>query len=70
MRIKKLFVNLGAKQLDHQNAMENFNENDILTFSREIPSPLAVPASSILKRKLSDSSDGEGISPCAKVGIF
>lgn len=44
------------------------NEEDILTFSREIPSPLAVPSSGILKRKLSVTDDS--YSPCPKVSKY
>lgn len=47
--------------------IEEIGEEDILTFSREIPSPLALPRSSILKRKLSDLAEPESFSPLAKV---
>ncbi|KAK9889702.1 hypothetical protein WA026_007085 [Henosepilachna vigintioctopunctata] len=40
------------------------NIEDVLTFSREVPSPYALPSSGILKRKLTDLE--EGLSPCAK----
>ncbi|XP_057651476.1 telomere-associated protein RIF1-like [Diorhabda carinulata] len=66
LRIKKLMNNIGQQQRFQEEAVENLNENDLLTFSREIPSPFAVPRSSILKRKFSDTSDGEGVSPCPK----
>ncbi|CAG9861861.1 unnamed protein product [Phyllotreta striolata] len=45
---------------------EAYTESDILTFSREIPSPYAVPKSSILKRKMCDGADNDGYSPCPK----
>ncbi|XP_050498915.1 telomere-associated protein RIF1-like isoform X1 [Diabrotica virgifera virgifera] len=64
LRIKRLMNNVGQKQ-NVPEVTETFNEEDILTFSREIPSPLAVPRSSILKRKFTDSSDTEN-SPCPK----
>ncbi|XP_072379497.1 uncharacterized protein [Diabrotica undecimpunctata] len=65
LRIKRLMNNVGQKQ-NVPEVTETFNEEDILTFSREIPSPLAVPRSSILKRKFADSSDTESNSPCPK----
>ncbi|CAH1260676.1 unnamed protein product [Diabrotica balteata] len=65
LRIKRLMNNVGQKQ-NVPEVTETFNEEDILTFSREIPSPLAVPRSSILKRKFGDSSDTESNSPCPK----
>lgn len=39
---------------------------DILTFSREVPSPLAVPSSSILKRKLAETDESYLPSPKRK----
>ncbi|KAG5866396.1 hypothetical protein JTB14_025987 [Gonioctena quinquepunctata] len=62
-RIRKLMSILSPKQTI--DLAEEINEDDILTFSREIPSPLALPKTSILKRKYSDTSDAEG-TPCAK----
>lgn len=45
---------------------DEINQEDILTFTREVPSPLAVPRTSILKRKHPETVE-EGMSPCAKV---
>lgn len=65
-RIKRLMSNFNQKGNSEEVAAD-VKEEDLLTFSREVPSPMAVPRSSILKRKISDSSDSDGISPCAKV---
>lgn len=64
-RIKRLMHSLQVQPSVEK--IEEVGEEDILTFSREIPSPLAVPRNSILKRKLSDIGDPDSISPVAKV---
>lgn len=66
-RIKKLMYGLHAKSVIEK--MEEVNEDEILTFTREIPSPLAVPRNSILKRKFSETGDVDSVSPAAKVRI-
>ncbi|KAJ8959872.1 hypothetical protein NQ318_011607 [Aromia moschata] len=64
-RIKRLMLGMNQKpSLD--DLLGDVKEEDILTFKREVPSPLAVPRGSILKRKLSDTSDSDGVSPCPK----
>lgn len=45
---------------------EDYRKEDVLTFSREVPSPLAIPRSSILKRKHPDTPE-DGTLPSAKV---
>ncbi|CAH1156235.1 unnamed protein product [Phaedon cochleariae] len=68
-RIKRLMSHFGPKRAmggPAEEEEEEIDEGDILRFTRDIPSPLAVPRSGILKRKLSDVSDGDGFSPCAK----
>ncbi|KAL1497413.1 hypothetical protein ABEB36_008390 [Hypothenemus hampei] len=62
-RIKKLMANM--KQSSQPEITEEMSQEDLLTFTREIPSPLAIPRTGILKRKHPESLD-EGISPCAK----
>ncbi|XP_030763530.1 telomere-associated protein RIF1-like [Sitophilus oryzae] len=62
-RIKKLMSNVMANSFEE--VTTNVSQDDILTFTREVPSPLAVPRSSILKRKHSDTTD-DGLSPCPK----
>lgn len=62
-RIKKLMSNVMANSFEE--VTTNVSQDDILTFTREVPSPLAVPRSSILKRKHSDTAD-DGLSPCPK----
>ncbi|XP_018560984.1 telomere-associated protein RIF1 [Anoplophora glabripennis] len=64
-RIKKLMSNFNQNPSSEE-ASRDVKEEDLLTFSREVPSPMAVPRSSILKRKMSDGSESDGISPCAK----
>lgn len=64
-RIKRLMHGLQTKPIVEK--IEEVGEDDILTFTREIPSPLAVPRNSILKRKLSDTDDLDAISPVTKV---
>lgn len=68
-RIKKLMSNFNHKP-NTEEITGDLKEEDLLTFSREVPSPMAVPRSSILKRKISDSSDSDGISPCPKVSDY
>nr|CAI5862876.1 unnamed protein product [Callosobruchus analis] len=67
-RIMRLMSNFNQKpQVAGEKGEDNDVRNeDLLTFSREVPSPLAVPRSSILKRKLSDSTDSDGLSPASK----
>lgn len=60
IRMKKLFTN---GQLTK--TKQDVETDDILTFSRDVPSPLEVPKSSILKRKHSELAD-DSQSPCAK----
>ncbi|XP_076266425.1 uncharacterized protein LOC143200054 [Rhynchophorus ferrugineus] len=62
-RIKKLMSKV-KRPSDSDDAMATVSQEDILTFSREVPSPLALPRSSILKRKYSETE--ESLSPCAK----
>ncbi|CAH0556053.1 unnamed protein product [Brassicogethes aeneus] len=50
------------------NLQEEFDKEDledVYRFTRPVPSPLAVPKSGILKRKISDVTDDESL-PCAK----
>lgn len=64
-RIKRLMHGLQTKPVVEK--IEEVCEEDILTFTRDLPSPLAVPRNSILKRKFSDTNDSDSISPLAKV---
>lgn len=50
-------------------SLEEYKEEDVLTFSRDVPSPLAIPRSSILKRKQPDTPEDETL-PCAKVSLY
>lgn len=63
-RIKKLMSKF--KPNSKTESLEEYRKEDVLTFSREVPSPLAIPRSSILKRKHPDTPE-DGTSPCAKV---
>ncbi|XP_066253348.1 telomere-associated protein RIF1-like isoform X2 [Euwallacea similis] len=62
-RIKKLMSNV--KPSSQNEGIYEIDKEDLLTFTRDVPSPLAVPKSSILKRKHPDSLE-DGMSPCAK----
>ncbi|XP_066147157.1 telomere-associated protein RIF1 [Euwallacea fornicatus] len=62
-RIKKLMSNV--KPSSQSECIYEIDKEDLLTFTRDIPSPLAVPKSSILKRKHPDSLE-DGMSPCPK----
>ncbi|CAH1990199.1 unnamed protein product [Acanthoscelides obtectus] len=64
-RIMRLMSNFNKPQVEEKED-GNVREEDLLTFSREVPSPLAVPRSGILKRKLSDSTDSDVMSPASK----
>lgn len=65
-RIKKLMAKVHPQsQIEEIDAS---NPDDILTFSRAVPSPLATPKSGILKRKHPDIPDDE-VTPCAKVRL-
>ncbi|XP_060528519.1 telomere-associated protein RIF1-like isoform X2 [Cylas formicarius] len=62
LRIRKLMS--GRKPKAATLSTSNMDKQDLLTFTREVPSPSATPRSSILKRKHSDVDDG--FSPCPK----
>ncbi|KAH1017638.1 telomere-associated protein RIF1 [Dendroctonus ponderosae] len=62
-RIKKLMAKVNPQSQNDE--YHTSKPEDILTFSREVPSPLATPKIGILKRKHPDIPDDE-VSPCPK----
>ncbi|XP_017782346.1 PREDICTED: uncharacterized protein LOC108566793 [Nicrophorus vespilloides] len=66
-RIRKMMENCSKSDLNMDEDCLKFNSNDVLKFEKVVPSPLAAPRLSILKRKQPDSMDSpDKGSPLAK----
>lgn len=69
-RVRKMMLSCADSKAVEEQELQTVQLGDVLEFERAVPSPLALPKMSILKRKLPDNPD-ESLSPLPKVcGVF